>query len=874
MGDRRCEVRIYAAKINHIVNPLGFDLPHVTASWKVAEAFGKKQEAARLCVFGDAGRSRLLYDSGWDAALSSLGTELPLTLLPRTRYYWTVRVRSDAGEEAESELCFFETAKLEEPWAAGWITPQEDTERHPLFCRTVRPEEGREVVSARLYVCGLGLYVPYWNGKKIGSEYLTPYCNHYAAWVQYQTYDLTEELRAGSGEIGILLGDGWYKGRFSGRGRFGGPWTNLYGNRRQMIAEIRIRYADGTESVIGSDESWMVKRSRVTSDGIYDGEKEDGTLPELPPSPARPAREPEGKLTPRRSLPVRVQEILPARRITTPAGDTVFDLGQNIGGIFRLRVHEPRGTRIYLQFGEILQKGEFYRGNLGSARQEFEYISDGEAHVLEPRFTFYGYRYAKVTVTGPETEGAAHIGAEDFCGLALSSDLERTGRVKTGHALLNRLILNAVWSQTGNFIDVPTDCPQRSERMGWTGDAQVFSGTACLLKDCSAFYDKYLYDMRLEQQERGGRVPDTVPSFFDPRTSAIWGDAAVIIPSVLYRMSGDLSALREQYPGMRAWCECMIRADGTDKGWRKEKNIGGWLALDGTDGCHGATDKPFLSDVYFRSSLLLTAEAAVLLGYPAEADCFRAKAAELLERIRSDFFTPEGICSIDTQTAHLLALRDGLTLDPAAEKAALLRLLDGSGGKMLSGFVGTNMFCEMLDRIGEPERALSLLLNEEFPGWLFSVKMGATTIWERWNSVTEDGIMFCEKPENKKLAFVGMNSLNHYAFGAMVSWVFERIAGLRQAEGSTGCREMLVRPLFSERIGSAEASLDTAAGLWEIAWKPEEDGAYSLRLRVPFGCRAVLDADAMETLPESCLRGAQGRAVLEAGEYFLRCRKR
>lgn len=470
-------MRIERCKVDHLVNPMGYAMEKPVFSWVVMESDGTKAEASRLIVKKGA---EVLADTGW-VDLNSLATSLELPLEPRTRYTWTVAVRTDAGEEAVSRENWFETGRMQEVWTGQWIGCDDAESRLPLFSKAITP--AKPVRTARLYICGLGLYEAFWNGGKIGAEYMTPYCTNYDAWVQYQTFDVTAQLQQ-AGELSVLLGNGWYKGRFG----FDPTRPPYYGDSWKLIADLVLTYEDGAEEVIGTDESWQVTRSNITFSNIYDGEIRDDTLPVLPAVSARLTDAPKGRLTARLSTSVTVREERKCDLIITPAGETVLDTRQNLTGSFRLRVHEPKGTRIRLQFGEILQNDCFYRDNLRSAKAEYIYISDGEEHVLEPDFTFYGYRYVKI-------EGVVDLNPDDFTALVLYSELPRTGWLTTGNELVNQLISNAEWGQLGNFLDVPTDCPQRDERMGWTGDAQVFAPTACFQRDCAAFYAKYLHDM-------------------------------------------------------------------------------------------------------------------------------------------------------------------------------------------------------------------------------------------------------------------------------------------------------------------------------------------------------------------------------------------
>lgn len=805
-------MRITHCKTDHLTNPLGYAMTVPVFSWKVENAAGKKQTAARI-VIKQGGQPAA--DTGW-TDLDSLAAPAPVPLAPRTRYTWTVSVRTDAGEEAESEENWFETAKMDEPWQAAWIGCDDAEPRHPIFSKTIEP--ARPVTAARLYICGLGLYEAYWNGEKIGAELLTPYCNNYDAWLQYQTYDVTAQLQT-PGTLNVLLGNGWYKGRFG----FDKSQAPHYGSEWKLTAELHLLYTDGTEETICTDESWQVTRSHLTFSNIYDGEHRDDTLPDVPPVPAKQVQPPAGALSARYSVPAAVREELPVRElIHTPAGETVLDIGQNMTGTFRLRVREPKGKTVRLQFGEILQDGNFYRENLRTAKAEYIYVSDGEEHILSPHFTFYGYRYIKV-------EGIPALGPSDFTALVVYSDLPRAGKLTTGSELVNQLIRNTEWGQKGNFLDVPTDCPQRDERMGWTGDAQVFAPTACYQRESFAFFRKYLHDMETEQAGNDGAVPFVVPSFGIRDCSAAWGDAACILPWTLYEFYGDKTILDHQYASMCAWIDYIAGIDGEDNAWRRHFHFGDWLALDAPapDERRGGTDVGYVASALYYRSIRLTAHAARVLGKEDGVEKYEALADRVLADIWAEYFSPSGRCCADTQTGLLLALANGLTPNPARTAADLAAKVRGTG-KLQTGFVGTPLLCEQLTAIEQEDMAFDLLLNEDYPGWLYAVKLGATTIWERWNSVDANG----------KIAENGMNSLNHYAYGSVVGWLYRDAAGLVPAE--PGFRRVELRPHVSARLGHLEAVYHSAAGTWRSAWEVLENGDIRYRCTVPFGCTAKL----------------------------------
>ncbi len=841
---REDHMNITRCQVNHIKNPLGYQMEQPVFSWITEAVQGKRQEAARLRIWQDAARHGSLYDSNW-TNLNSLAVPVKMELAPRTRYYWTVSVRSDAGEEAESDLSWFETGKRDEGWQGKWITCDREEPRHPVFHHSFALTGGN-IASARLYISGLGLYEAEINGKRVGDEYLTPYNNNYTAWIQAQTYDITD-LLAGNNEISVALGNGWYKGRYGftvkpdGGGYYGDAW--------KMIAEIRIRFTDGTEQVIGTDENWTVTRSKIFFSNIYDGERLDDTLPDLPEEKATLLNE-KLPLTDRMSIPVKIQQERPAKELLhTPAGEWVYDLGQNLSGSFRLKVHEPKGTRIHVQVGEVLQQGNFYRDNLRSALAEYIYISDGEPHVLEPKFTFYGYRYAKVSgLTAPKRE--------DFTALVYYSDVKTVGTIETGLPKINQLISNIQWGQRGNFVDVPTDCPQRDERMGWTADTMVFVPTACYFTDSAAFYRKFLYDLRTEQAQHDGMVPDVVPSAGHAgQGSSVWGDAGTIIPWNLYLFYGDRTILEESYGSMKAWVDYIRREDGDDRGYARHWHYGDWLALDnpagGVDQVKGGTEDAFIAYVYYLFSTRLVIRAAEILNRPEDVKYYSELADEIYRYIQDEYYTPNGRCAIQTQTAYTLTLFYHLNEDRPRALNSLLALIRAKGDKFVTGFVGTPLIQRVLTAEGQNELAYHILYNEEYPGWLYEINLGATTVWERWNSMEPDG----------SVSSTGMNSFNHYAYGSVGEWMWRTMAGINPEEDAPGFKRILLRPVPHGKMKTLKAEYASPAGTYRVEWKTEDAYHALLRVTVPFDCVAELQ------LPWAA---DEENRVLTSGEYTFR----
>lgn len=855
-------------KTNRITNPLGFSLgDRPRLSYVVTHTDAKKQTAARYEVALDQAFSSVVFDSGKRADIDSLSFELPIPLQPRTRYYWRVEVWADNGDHAMSESAWFETAKLDEPWEAKWIVPGMDKEYHPVLGRTFKL--AGPVASARAYVCGLGLYEMQINGIKAGDEYFTPHFNAYNKWLQYQTYEVTDLLREGDNRVEVSLGNGLYKGRFG----YDGHSKELYGSEFALLCEIRVTYANGTTEVLKSDTEWTAERSRIMSGNLYDGEVYDATFTAAESYGVREGELGFERLTARMSLPVVVKEELkPIEVIRTPAGETVLDMGQNMVGWIRFRTRAPKGRVIRLQHGEVLQDGNFYRENLRTAMAEYIYTADGSEAIVRPFFTFYGFRYVKV-------EGwPGELDPNDFTGCVLYSDLEQTGSFETSDPRVNRLFLNALWGQKGNFLDVPTDCPQRDERMGWTGDAQVFSGAACYNMDSYAFYSKYGYDLAREQEDRGGMVPMVVPAVNVPGGgSSAWADAATIIPWNVYLHYGDKGILEQQYESMKSWVDFIIRTDEGSGGrrlWTVGFQFGDWLSLDGDnpDSSMGGTDTDFIASAYYCYSSRLVAKAAKVLGREDDASYYERISGEVKQSIEDEFFTKNGRLALDTQTAYAVALY--MDLVPASYRKrvvdGLVNRLRKDNNHLRTGFVGTPYLNFALSDNGCEELGYTLLLNDDYPSWLYAVKLGATTIWERWNSIDTDG----------KIGPPGMNSLNHYAFGAIAEWMYRAIAGINPDEEAPGFRRIVLTPKPDFRLRWVKAKLESAAGTYKSEWAFDEEGRLEFRFEIPFhstalvrlprAATAILTIDGSAPVPPPIPEGEDMKLELESGSYIIR----
>jgi alpha-L-rhamnosidase len=786
----------------------------------------------------------VIFDSGKvnGSGIDSPAYRPPLSLQPRTRYFWKVRVWGES-ENAESDIAWFETSKMNEGWQGEWITPDwEDRHLHPILYRSfdlpARP------VAARAYVSGLGLYHFELNGNKVGDEYLTPYCNAYDQWIQVQTFDITDRLQSGTNLISVMLGNGWYKGRYGANG----GTADYYGDRFALICEIHVTLENGDEIIVATDQSWKAQPSPVIQSDIFDGETYDARISKtFSPSGTgvgvRLAAIGKERLEARRSLPVNIrEEIKPVALIHTPAGETVLDMGQNMTGWLRFKTSAPEGTRIYLQFGEVMQGGNFFRDNLRTAKAEYTYIADGTDAVVEPYFTFYGFRYVKVV------GWVGDLSLDNFTGCVVYSHMDTTGEIETSNPKVNQLFQNAMWSQKGNFLDIPTDCPQRDERLGWTGDIQVFSGTACFNMDSAAFLSKFAYDLAKEQTKTGGMVPHIVPMHnLHKGGSAAWGDVATILPWNLYEFYGDTEILSQQFESMRAWVDYIKAIDESSGGkrlWTEGVHFGDWLSLDASDPTsrRGGTPHDFIASAFYCYSARLVAQAANVLGKTEQADGYARLSAEVKAAIQKEYFTATGRLAVPTQTGYVLALFMDLVPDAFRQRveADLIARLKEDNTHLRTGFVGTPYLCRVLSNIGANDLAYKLLLNEDYPSWLYAVNLGATTIWERWNSINPDG----------SISSTGMNSLNHYAYGSIVEWMYRDMCGLNPASGdgmATGFRAARIAPKPDKSLQWARARYLSAAGCYESGWRIDDAGLLTIELTIPF------NASARVTLPDARL---------------------
>lgn len=781
--------------------------------------------------------------------------EVPLKLNPRTLYHVEVTLH-DADNNIITEKSFFETGKMDEPFQADWITHPDKTIQNMLFKKKINCNP--DIATARLYTTGLGIYETYIDGEKVGDEYLTPGITAYDQWIQVQTYDVTEAFQKSTQhDLLFTTGNGWYKGTLG----FDGGKDQIYGDQHRVIAEYHVTYTDGSTEIISTDASWQTTSGNITESEIYYGEDLDDTKTPTDWQSAVVLQQEKKLLQDRLSLPIKIMEHLSVQEImTTPAGEQVLDFGQNQTGWMEFYNREPKGTKIIFQMGEILQEENFYRDNLREARAAFVYISDGEEKWVRPHFTFYGYRYVKV-------EGnTLPLKKEDYQAAVLYSKMETTGGIKTTNQKVNRLFKNILWGQKSNFLDIPTDCPQRDERLGWTGDAEVFSNTAAINMNVFPFFKKYAKDIAVEQKQHNGMVPMYAPAMGNSDGgAAVWGDAATIIPWNMYQTYGDSAILRQNYTAMKDWVEWIHKnSKGTDL-WTGTFQFGDWLALDGENPAlpTGKTEEDFIASVYYYYSSSIVAKTAEILNYQTDAAHYEKQAQRIKDAINKEYITENGRLAIDTQTAYAITLHFELVPESQRQRVVkdLVTRLKKDNDHLKTGFVGTPFICQVLSQYGYHKLATKIFLLEDFPSWLYAVNLGATTVWERWNSVEPDGSM---NPE-------GMNSLNHYSFGAIMEWAYSYLLGIQNEK--PGYQEFTFAPQFDYRLKQVNGYFDTPYGKIAVAYQIEADKEHSIEinLTIPFGTIVNVELPRAENSSVSVndANKENGRFSLTCGTYTM-----
>ena len=767
----------------------------------------------------------------------------------RSREQATIQVRAeltDGSMTAWSEPLAIETGLLDsEDMKARFISPKHIGGLEDGAVVLGRPLSfSGEVKQARLYITAHGTFDAWIGRQRVGDHLLDPGWTAYHSRLRYRTFDVTSHLQDPSADrLCVGLGNGWYRGQLT--------WNltrDHYGDRLALWAQLEILYADGRRETIITDEDWAAGTTDVLADDLYDGQRTD-TRKLTPPeaeltSTVEVLDDDSSRLIAPMGPPVREVQAVPAVKVfRSPSGAQLVDFGQNVVGWVRIRVHGAEGQEVVVRHAEVLEDGELGVRPLRDAKATDSYILAGGEQVLEPRYTFHGFRYAEVT--------GAELEPEDLEAVVVSSDLRPTGSFECSEPDVNRLHDNVIWGMRGNFVDVPTDCPQRDERLGWTGDIQVFAPTASFLFDVRGFLGSWLRDLAVEQRPDGG-VPFVVPDVVyehigGPRPGgsphsppAGWADAAVHVPWTLYQRYGDVGVLERQYDSMKAWAEKARTLAGEDLLWDTGFQFGDWLDPDTPPENAGAAkaDSAVVATAYLQRSACLMSRTAEVLGRREDQKAYSELAESVKAAFQKAYVASYGVVRSDCQTVYALAIMWGLLADEVQREGAAERLsalVEEAGHHVSTGFLGTPLILDALCEIGRPDLAHSMLLTRTCPSWLYSVSMGATTIWERWDSMLSDGSI---NPGD-------MTSFNHYAYGAVADWLHRSVAGL--APAAPGYREIAVRPLVTGQLSHAAARLESPYGLIEVSWKLQE-GQFALDLTVPPGVTAHLDLPLAEHL--------------------------
>jgi alpha-L-rhamnosidase len=833
-------------RCEYFVNPLAIDVARPRLSWLLSDdRRGAVQAAYHVQVASSHealsdGRADL-WDSGKVASDQSVHVEyggVPPT--PRQRCAWRVRTWDAHGEVSPwSEVATWEMGLLDRAdWKGEWIGSPIVGGPYSIpaapYLRKHFEVTGR-VARARLYVTALGVYEFEINGRCVGRDVFAPGRTEYRKRVPYHVHDVTDLLRAGPNGCGAILGDGWYCGHLHSDPRM------TYGDRPRLLAQIVIDFEGGATQTIATGHSWRAGEGPIRSSDMLMGEDYDARL-EIPgwseadfdDTGWRPAvifDDPGIALVAHRAPPIRpVRELRPVKPPTVSANKRrhIFDLGQNMVGRVRLRIRNaPRGQTIDLRHVEMLDKdGKPYVLALRTARATDHYTTRGGAEeFFEPRFTFHGFRYVEV-----RDYPGGNPTIDDVTGVVLQSDLGDTGEFECSDAQINQLQSNIVWSQRGNFLDIPTDCPQRDERLGWTGDAQVFIRTAAFNMDVANFFAKWLTDVA-DAQFPNGQIPSVVPfvASLNHEGGPAWSDACVICPWTLYLCYGDARVLADAWPTMTRFmqfladtCPDHVRA-GEDQAWR---GYGDWLAI------NAVTPPDLIGTAFYAHCAKLMSRIATVLARREDAKRYQLLADEVADVWRKRFVTPDGLLTTPTQTGYVLALHFDLLPEALRPRAveALVADIQSRGNHLSTGFVGTPYLNHVLTRFGRADVAYALLHQTTFPSWLYPVTQGATTMWERWDAWTHD----------RGFSDTGMNSFNHYAFGAVGAWMYAAVAGIDLDPSRPGYKQVIIAPRVADSgLTHARAKLQSVYGPIESAWRLDGD-RFELDVTIPPNATATV----------------------------------
>jgi alpha-L-rhamnosidase len=833
------QLKIQNLRTENLVNPIGLDSKQPRLSWQLAsDRRNTLQVAYEIKVSTD---QKTVWGSG--KVMSDQSAHVIYqgpSLASRQRYQWQVRVWDQSGKaSAWSEMARWEMGLLQEKdWTAKWIESgfPEDTVNGPASMFHKSFSLSKQVKQARAYITAHGIYEAHINGKRIGDAFLTPGWTSYSKRLQYQVYDVTSLLQKDNNAISAIVGSGWYRGPLAWEKNKG-----IYGQNTGLLFQMEITYSDGNKEIINSDGTWKTNLGPIRFSEIYHGEVYDARLEikgwteanfnDANWKPVVSKDVSKANLIATYNEPIRRQETFkPIKIFKTPKGETVADFGQNLVGLVQLKVKGNAGDKITIRHAEVLDKeGNFYTANLRAARAEITYLlKGGEQEVYEPHFTFMGFRYIHI-------QGFPGLLTPDqLTATAFYSDTKPTGTFTSSNPLINQLQHNIQWGQKGNFLDVPTDCPQRDERLGWTGDAQAFFRTAAFNRDVNNFFSKWMKDLAVDQQP-DGRVPFVVPNVLKPSDggSAGWADVATIIPWNMYLAYGDKKILEDQYESMKAWVGFMQK-NATNDLWNKGFHFGDWLFYrpdDDNDGRAALTDKYLIAQCFYAHSTQLLQNAAQVLNKTEDAQSYDALLKRIKEAFVKEYVTASGRLVSSSQTAYVLALHFDMLPEELRQQVAerLVENIHSYNDHLTTGFLGTPYLCHVLTRFDHADIAFKLLLQETYPSWLYPVKMGATTIWERWDGQKPDGSF--QTPN--------MNSFNHYAYGAIGDWMYRIVAGIDTDNVAVGYKKIIIKPQPGGNLTTAKATLESNYGLISSEWEIEKD-VFKMNIEIPANTTAIV----------------------------------
>jgi alpha-L-rhamnosidase len=865
------QLSVQSLAVENLTNPIGVDIVNPRFGWQlVSDKRNTTQTAYELKITLDG---KNIWSTGKVNSAQSVFVEYAgPELQSGNKYSWQLQAWDNFGRVSPwSAMASFQMALLKpSDWKATWIQPYTEdsvTRPSPIFRKNFHLDN-KKIKSATAYITAHGLYEAYLNGKRIGDAYFTPGWTSYNKRLQYQVYDVTNLLRNGKNAIGVTLGDGWYRGYIGFSGQ-----KNFYGKDISLLMQVNIKFQDGSSDSVITNQYWKYSTGAIQSADIYNGETFDakkekkGWLdPDYDDSAwpgVKTASFSNSHLVATYNEPIRMHETFKPKRIfTTPKGEKVIDFGQNLVGWVQIRIKGSTGEKITISHAEVLDKeGNFYTDNLRAAKAQDIYLLTGDKEeMLEPHFTFHGFQFIKV-------EGiSGELNADDFTAVALYSDMKKTGTFISSDPLINQLQHNIEWGQKGNFLDVPTDCPQRDERLGWTGDAQVFSRTASFNMGVNNFFAKWLRDLAADQLQNG-IIPFVIPDVLRaPVGSTGWADASTIIPWNIYLAYGDKSVLAQQYPSMKAWVEYM-HGQSKDDLWNTGFHFGDWLFYrpdDDNDGRAAVTDKYLIAQCFYAHSTQLLIDAAKVLGKMEDAQAYTALLDKIKVAFHKEYMTGNGRLVSGTQTAYVLALQFDMLPDGLRQQAAarLAENVKGYGYHLTTGFLGTPYLCHVLTRFGYNDLSYKLLLQPTYPSWLYPVKMGATTIWERW-----DG----RKPDST-FQTPGMNSFNHYSYGAIGDWMYRVMVGLDTYEDKPGYKHIRIMPHPGGGFTRAAASLETHYGKLVAEWNTE-GGKFILNVEIPVNTNATVLVPAQNasqiTEQGKSISSADGMSIGESKNGYI-----